>query len=104
MGCDDRPTGPDFVDFDYGVNSGTGRVTKLRAVLDPKTLAPADYVKQACAARSSFLHSLKTWSVFGKGWGNREASWHAQPWPAEDQPIPLAMEAALPASQSLPLT
>ena len=21
-------------------------------------------------------------------WRNREASWHAQPWPVEDQPIP----------------
>jgi lysozyme family protein len=73
MGCDDRPTGPDFVDFDYGVNSGTGRVTRLRAVLDPKKLSPVDYVKQACAARSSFLHSLRTWSVFGRGWGSRVA-------------------------------
>lgn len=73
MACDDRATGPDFVDFDYGVNSGTGRVTSLRKVLDPKSLAPVDYVKQACAARSSFLHSLRTWSVFGKGWGSRVA-------------------------------
>jgi lysozyme family protein len=73
MGCDDRATGPDFVDFDYGVNSGTGRVTKLRAVLDPKQLTPVAYVKAACAARSSFLHSLRTWSVFGKGWGRRVA-------------------------------
>lgn len=30
-------------------------------------------MKAACAARSSFLHGLKTWSVFGKGWGRRVA-------------------------------
>ncbi|MBW7970960.1 glycosyl hydrolase 108 family protein [Bradyrhizobium sp. BR 10289] len=73
MGCDDRATGPDFVDFDYGVNSGTQRVFNLRKTLDPQKLSPVDYVKKACAARSSFLHSLKTWSVFGKGWGRRVA-------------------------------
>lgn len=74
LGCDERPSGPDFVDFDYGVNSGTGRVTRLRKVLDPQQLSPVAYVKQACAMRSSFLHGLKTWSVFGKGWGKRVAN------------------------------
>jgi lysozyme family protein len=73
MDCDNRPAGPDFVDFDYGVNSGTGRVAKLRAALDPQQLAPIAYVKAACAARSSFLHGLRTWGVFGKGWGRRVA-------------------------------
>ena len=24
----------------------------------------------------------------GRLWRNREASWHAQPWPVEDQPMP----------------
>jgi lysozyme family protein len=73
MGCDDRRAGEDFVDFDYGVNSGTGRVFNLRKVLDPKKLSAVEYVKQACAARLSFLHALRTWSVFGKGWGRRVA-------------------------------
>jgi lysozyme family protein len=73
MDCDNRTTGPDFVDFDYGVNSGVGRVSKLRAKLDPLKLSPVDYVKRACAERSSFLHSLKTWQFFGAGWGNRVA-------------------------------
>ena len=26
--------------------------------------------------------------VMARLWRNREASWHAQPWPVEDQPIP----------------
>jgi lysozyme family protein len=73
MGCDERASGPDFVDFDYGVNSGPGRVTKLRAKLDPLKLSPVNYVKRACAERSAFLHSLKTWKFFGKGWGSRVA-------------------------------
>jgi lysozyme family protein len=73
LDCDNRASGPDFVDFDYGVNSGVGRVTALRKTLDPQKLAPIAYVKAACAARSSFLHGLRTWSVFGKGWGRRVA-------------------------------
>lgn len=73
LGCDYRAAGPDFVDFDYGVNSGVQRVRNLRKRLYPLKLSPVAYVKQACAARSSFLHSLRTWSVFGKGWGRRVA-------------------------------
>jgi lysozyme family protein len=73
MGCDARPTGVDFVDFDLGVNSGTGRTDQFRKKLDPLKLSPVDYVKKQCAMRLSFLHALKTWSVFGKGWGRRVA-------------------------------
>ncbi|MGY3589356.1 glycoside hydrolase family 108 protein [Bradyrhizobium sp. USDA 4350] len=73
MGCDERVAGPDFVDFDYGVNSGVGRVAKLRAKLDPLKLSPVAYVKRVCAERSAFLHSLRTWDAFGKGWGRRVA-------------------------------
>lgn len=73
MGCDDRPAGPDFVDFDYGVNSGPGRVTKIRAKLDPLCLEPRDYVQRACAERLAFLRSLKTFAYFGGGWSRRVA-------------------------------
>jgi lysozyme family protein len=71
--CDNRPTGPDFVDFDYSVNSGTGRVTKLRSKLDPLLLSPKDYVKRACAERLAFLRGLKTFVYFGGGWSKRVA-------------------------------
>ena len=75
--------------FDYGVNSGLGRSGKvLRRCLklgdnsgvvtdavivaaraaDAKTLIVA-----ICDERLRFLQSLKTWSVFGKGWGARVA-------------------------------
>lgn len=73
MGCDERPAGVDFVDFDLGVNSGVGRTAQFRKVLDPQKLSPVAYVKAQCAKRLSFLHALRTWSVFGKGWGRRVA-------------------------------
>lgn len=73
MGCDERPSGVDFVEFDFGVNSGVSRSLSYRKALDPKKLPPVAYVKAFCAKRSSFLHSLRTWSIFGKGWGRRVA-------------------------------
>lgn len=73
LGCDDRASGPDFVEFDTGVNSGVARVSSWRNLFDPLNLSPVDYVHRFCAKRSSFLHSLRTWSVFGKGWGSRVA-------------------------------
>lgn len=87
--CDELPAGVDYAVFDYGVNSGTGRSGKvLRRCLklsdttsvandaviaaaratDAKTLIAA-----ICDERLRFLRSLKTWSVFGGGWGRRVA-------------------------------
>jgi lysozyme family protein len=73
MGCDERPSGVDFVEFDFGVNSGVKRALAYRNALDCQKLKPVAYVKAFCAKRSSFLHGLTTWSVFGKGWGRRVA-------------------------------
>lgn len=87
--CDELPAGVDYAVFDYGVNSGIGRSGKvLRRCLkladgtsavtdaviasarqgDAKALAAA-----ICDERLRFLQSLKTWDVFGKGWGQRVA-------------------------------
>jgi lysozyme family protein len=87
--CDELPAGVDYAVFDYGVNSGIGRSGKvLRRVLklpdnssvvsgavlaaaraaDAKTLITA-----ICDERLWFLQSLKTWPVFGVGWGRRVA-------------------------------
>jgi lysozyme family protein len=87
MSCDELPAGIDYCVFDYGVNSGIGRAAKiLRRVLglpekpgtvsdeviaaaggrDPKTLIDA-----ICDERLAFLQSLRTWDVFGNGWGRR---------------------------------
>ena len=87
--CDDLPPGVDYAVFDYGVNSGIGRSGKvLRRSLDLpddssvvndrviEAAAAADakaLVASICDERLRFLQRLKTWDVFGKGWGRRVA-------------------------------
>jgi lysozyme family protein len=85
---DDLPPGVDYAVFDYGVNSGVGRAAKvLQRILDvaadgrigPVTLAAARernasaLVTALCDERLAFLRGLRTWPVFGKGWGHRVA-------------------------------
>jgi lysozyme family protein len=85
--CDDLPAGVDYAVFDYGVNSGIGRSGKvLRRVLglsdasgkvNDQVIAAAraadasHVIVAVCDERLRFLKSLKTWEVFGKGWGRR---------------------------------
>ena len=85
----DLPSGVDYSILDYGINSGIGRSGKvLRRVVglpdntsavtdqvlayarvrDPKVLVAA-----ICDERLAFLKSLRTWPVFGRGWGTRVA-------------------------------
>jgi lysozyme family protein len=71
MECDDQPAGPDFVDFDFGVNSGVSRALAYRKRF--AGLSPIKYVKAQTQARMSFLQNLRTWQFFGKGWGKRVA-------------------------------
>ncbi|WP_137045469.1 glycoside hydrolase family 108 protein [Pseudolabrys sp. FHR47] len=87
--CDELPAGVDYAVFDYGVNSGIGRSGKvLRRLLKlPDTTHKvtdeviaaarradaAALVVAICDERLRFLKSLKTWPVFGKGWGRRVA-------------------------------
>lgn len=86
--CDDLPDGVDYAVFDYGVNSGIGRSAKVLqrlvgVTVDGKigqaTLAAAAamsderLVAMICDERLAFLKRLKTWPVFGKGWGRRVA-------------------------------
>lgn len=73
MGCDDRAPGPDFVDFDFGVNSGVSRALRLRRTLDARNLSPISYVKAQTSARLSFLTNLRTWQFFKGGWSSRVA-------------------------------
>lgn len=67
---DALPSGLDFAVFDFGVNSGVSRSLKYLAVTTGTT---QNKIEQICDARLQFLKGLKTWGVFGKGWGRRVA-------------------------------
>lgn len=84
--CDELPAGLDYAVFDYGVNSGPGRAAKVlqrllgfaaNGTITDAVIAgagerkPADLVVAICDERLVFLKSLKTWPVFGTGWGRR---------------------------------
>lgn len=69
-GCDALPAGLDFAVFDYAVNSGITRATTYLAKTSGDTITR---IEQLCDARLQFLKGLKTWPVFGKGWGSRVA-------------------------------
>jgi lysozyme family protein len=87
--CDELPAGVNYAVFDYGVNSGTGRSGKvLRRTLglpdDSSTVTdaviaggraadPKILIAAICDERLRFLRALKTWPVFGTGWGRRVA-------------------------------
>lgn len=87
--CDELPAGVDYAVFDYGVNSGIGRsgkVLRRQLSLPDTTHKISDDVIAAarradakvlvaaiCDERLRFLKALKTWPVFGKGWGRRVA-------------------------------
>lgn len=88
LACDALPAGLDYAVFDYGVNSGISRSAKVLqrllgvaadGAIGPVTLAAAnaraarDLIAAICDERLRFLQSLRTWPVFGKGWGRRVA-------------------------------
>jgi lysozyme family protein len=86
--CDELPAGLDYAAFDYGVNSGIGRAAKVMqrlvgigngttmtdAVIAAarKANTPA-LIDKLCDERLAFLKALRTWPVFGAGWGRRVA-------------------------------
>jgi lysozyme family protein len=77
------PRGLDFVVFSFGVNAGPGRSVKLLqqsigclpdGIIGPKTREQirnsniANLITQFSDARRQYYRSLKTFSIFGKGW------------------------------------
>lgn len=86
--CDALPAGVDYAVFDYGVNSGVSRAAKVLqrqcgvtddGVVGAATLRavaahpPRRLIENICGERLAFLQRLRTWPVFGKGWGRRVA-------------------------------
>ena len=86
MRCDELAAGLDYAAFDYAVNSGVGRATKvLQRLLDladdgrvsdalvtaARSRNATDLIARLCDERLAFLKQLKTWPVFGAGWGRR---------------------------------
>jgi lysozyme family protein len=83
---DDLPAGVDYATFDAVVNSGPVQGAKWlqRAVkvsadghIGVLTLAAVndnsarDVITTVCDQRLTFMHRLKQWFVFGRGWSNR---------------------------------
>lgn len=86
--CDELPAGLDYAVFDYGVNSGIGRAAKVMqrllgigngtAMIDAviagaRAADASSLIARLCDERLAFLKSLRTWPVFGAGWGRRVA-------------------------------
>lgn len=66
---DTLPSGVDYTVFDYGVNSGVARANRVYNKL--KQPDPIKTINAINDERLAFLHSLSTWSHFGRGWGTR---------------------------------
>ena len=90
LDCDDLPDGLDYCIFDYGVNSGIARAGKvLRKMIGvstadwhvtPEVVAAVNrrdiklLIEEVSDERLNFLHHLRTWDHFGRGWNARVAS------------------------------
>ena len=85
---DQLPNGVDYAAYDFAVNSGVGRATKMLqqiagvlvdGSLGPKSMGairecdPEQVVDALCDMRLDFLKRLPTFETFGKGWSRRVA-------------------------------
>lgn len=66
------PSGVDYTVFDYGVNSGVSRANRVyNKYKQPDSIRTINAINDE---RLSFLHGLRTWSAFGRGWNTRVGS------------------------------
>lgn len=69
-GCNALPAGLDMMVFDTAVNSGVGEANRLRTGL-PKVGSTGALVIAYGNARLGFMHRLRTWRFFDRGWTAR---------------------------------
>ena len=77
-GADAHPRGLDLTVFDAAVNSGVGQARRWSARCIHPGRPTAEAIEAYAAARLSFLHALRTWKAFGRGWGERVAGIEAR--------------------------
>ena len=109
--CDELPIGLDYAVFDYGVNSGIGRAAKVlqrlfgltangvmtdAVIARARVVSPASVIARLCDERLTFLKSLKTWPVFGTGWGRRVAD-------VRREALAMVANAATPTEGAMPI-
>lgn len=93
------PTGIDYTIFDEAVNSGPttairaaqrvlnsmGAKLRVDGVMGPLTIQtlndqfPGTFIKKFCEYRVSWLHSLRTWRIYGAGWKARVLGRQGEP-------------------------
>lgn len=97
---DSLPCGVARVAFDLSVNSGPGRARKYLAATAALASQPVQRIHAISAMRLSFLHGLRTWKFFGRGWAGRVARIEALALKDELSPVQLPVEAALKAARA----
>jgi lysozyme family protein len=84
--CDDLPLGIDYAVFDFAVNAGIGRASKMLqtalgtaadGVIGKNTISlannydPDEFLEKFSKAKEQFYRGLQTFDTFGKGWIRR---------------------------------
>ena len=78
IGGDAMPMGVDMVSFDVSVNSGPGKARQWYVDARAASQQPLEQIKTICSRRLSFMHGLRAWSQFGKGWSARVSACEAK--------------------------
>ena len=71
IGGGNMPIGVDLAAMDVSVNSGPGKARQWYGEARTASSQPVQQIKAICARRLSFMHGLRTWGHFGKGWAAR---------------------------------